>query len=72
MTPNNSVLLTIAETAEALRVSKSFLYVLARLGVLPTIRIGRGRMVRRSDVARFMQTGAPGVSVRGLRKVKAR
>jgi excisionase family DNA binding protein len=68
--PANSLLLSIAETAEALRVSKSFLYLLAKQNILPTIRIGHRRMIRRSDVQKFIQVGAPGAKVRTLRLVK--
>ncbi len=70
MIPNNSMLLSIAETAAELRVSKSFLYQLAKAGVLPTVRIGHRLLVRRSDIRRFIQTGAPEAKVRVLRLVK--
>ena len=70
MIPSNSLLLSISECAEALRVSKSFLYALARAGVLPTLRIGHRLLVRRSDIQRFIQTGAPDAKVRVLRLVK--
>lgn len=54
---NNSLLLTIAETAAELRVSKCFLYRLAKAGILPTVRLGRRCMVRRSDIMKFIQSG---------------
>jgi excisionase family DNA binding protein len=57
MTQSNSMLLTVAETAEELRVGRNFLYALVCSGVLPSIRMGRRRMIRRSDVLRFIQTG---------------
>lgn len=65
----NSLLLSIAETAEELRVSKTFLYLLASRGILPTVRVGHRRMVRRSDILKFIQTGTD-ASVRQLRAVK--
>jgi len=71
MIPNNSLLLSISECAEALRVSKSFLYALAKAGVLPTVRIGHRLLVRRSDVQRFIQVGAPDARVRQLWLVKS-
>jgi excisionase family DNA binding protein len=58
---NNSMLLSIAECAEELRVSKSFLYRLAAAGILPTLKLGRRRMVRRSDILRFIQSDTEGV-----------
>ena len=54
---NNSMLLTVAECAEELRVGRNFLYALVCSGVLPSIRMGRRRMIRRSDILRFIQTG---------------
>ena len=58
---NNSMLLSIAECAEELRVSESFLYRLAAAGILPTLKLGRRRMVRRSDILRFIQTDTEGL-----------
>ena len=58
---NSSMLLSIAECAEELRVSKSFLYRLAAVGILPTLKLGRRRMVRRSDILRFIQSDSEGV-----------
>ena len=57
MTMSNSMLLTVAECAEELRVGRSFLYALVASGVLPSIRMGRRRMIRRSDILKFIQTG---------------
>jgi excisionase family DNA binding protein len=54
------MLLSIAECAEELRVSKSFLYRLAAAGILPTLKLGRRRMVRRSDILRFIQKDSEG------------
>jgi excisionase family DNA binding protein len=68
MMNSNSMLLSVVETAELLRVSEEFIYALAKAGVLPSVRIGRRRMVRRADIAKFIEKGAPDVSVRGLRQ----
>lgn len=51
-------LLTIPEAQAALRVSRGFIYVLQRRGVLELVKLGRASRVRASDVARLAQAGA--------------
>lgn len=51
-------LLTIPEAQAALRVSRGFIYVLQKRGVLELVKLGRASRVRASDVARLAQAGA--------------
>jgi len=48
--PTGRLCLTVAETADALRVSPRQIYNLARDAGLPTIRLGGRRLIRRADL----------------------
>jgi len=48
--PTDRLCLTVAETADALRVSPRSIYTLAERQGLPTIRLGGRRLVRRADL----------------------
>ena len=59
-------LLKSDDIAQLLGVSKSFAYKLIRLGVLPSIRMGRSVRVRQEDLDQFIVTnvksGNPGIN----------
>lgn len=50
-------LLTVAEVASRLRVTRAAVYVLVRDGVLPTVRLGRRIRVARNVLAAFVEAG---------------
>jgi excisionase family DNA binding protein len=50
-------LLTVAETAETLRCGQTMVYQLLKDGRLPSVKIGRRRLVRAADVAEFIARG---------------
>lgn len=52
---------SITETASLLGISRGLAYELARRGELPTMQLGRRRVVPRSALARY---AGPGASVR--------
>lgn len=57
---NDSVVLTISECAELLRVSRGSAYEAARTGRLPTIRIGRRLLVPRVALEKMLsEAGKP-------------
>jgi len=51
---SHTLLLTVAESAEELRISRANLYKLMRSGAVPSIHIGQRRLIRRSDLAAFI------------------
>ena len=53
-------LLKSDEIAQLLGVSKSFAYKLIRLGILPSIRMGRSVRVRQEDLDQFIVTNIRG------------
>jgi len=54
----NSEILTVLEVALFLRVPKSTVYKLARLGVLPASKIGKHWRFLRRDIQGWMQRGS--------------
>jgi len=54
----DSEILTVLEVAHFLRVPKSTVYKLARLGVLPASKIGKHWRFLRRDIQGWMQKGA--------------
>ena len=51
--------LTIAETAKELGICRQFAYEAARLGDIPTIRIGRRVLVPRAALDRMLEEATP-------------
>lgn len=49
--------LTIAEAAPVLRISRNSTYEAARRGEIPTIRLGRRILVSRAALVRFLEAG---------------
>lgn len=49
------LLLTPEEAAETLAVSRSRIYELLGDGSLPSVRLGRARRIRHSDLVRFVE-----------------
>jgi excisionase family DNA binding protein len=49
-------LLTVSETIEILRVGRTTVNQLLWSGALPSIKVGRRRLVRRGDLERFLTT----------------
>ena len=47
-------LLTVAEVAEAMRVSNMTIYRLIKSGQLPAVRVGKNYRIRESDVDRYL------------------
>jgi excisionase family DNA binding protein len=56
----NGHILTVAEVAHFLRVPKSTVYKLARLGQIPASKIGKHWRFLRSDLQHWMETRANG------------
>ena len=56
MDPNDR-LLTVAEVAEALRVSTMTIYRMVKSGQLPATRVGRSYRFRRADVQGYLEKG---------------
>jgi excisionase family DNA binding protein len=54
-----NVLNTCQESAALLSISLSTLRRLIKLGLIPTVRIGRRHMIRSTDLLKFAQTGTP-------------
>jgi excisionase family DNA binding protein len=54
------LVLSISETASLLGISRSSAYELARRGELPTMQLGRRRVVPRSALAAFVAAGTAG------------
>lgn len=52
------ILLTPAEVAGTLKVSLPTVYRWMRGGALPSLRVGRGRRVRKNELDAFLQQGA--------------
>jgi len=50
----STLLLTVAETAEELRVARSTVYKFISSGELKSIHIGSRRLIRRSDLESFI------------------
>jgi excisionase family DNA binding protein len=48
-------ILTVAEVAKYLRISKAQAYVLTRRGEIPTIRVGQSPRVRRQDLPKYLE-----------------
>ncbi len=56
-TPTAGALLTVAEVADALRVSNMTVYRLIKAGDLPALRVGRNYRIRGADLATFLAAG---------------
>jgi excisionase family DNA binding protein len=54
-----SLLVTVEEATEELRISRSKVYEYIRSGALKTCVIGRRRLVRRADLERFVEDLQP-------------
>ena len=54
-----NVLNTCRESAALLSISLSTLRRLIKSGQIPTVRIGKRRMIRSADLLKFAQTGTP-------------
>ena len=52
--PTPSILLTPAEAATALAIGRSFLYELIADGTIPSVKIGRSRRIRRTDLEAYV------------------
>ena len=50
----SELLVTVEEAAQRLAVSRSYLYLLLRRGVLPSVTIGRARRVAVADLEVFV------------------
>lgn len=50
-------LLTVPETAELLRCGQTMVYQLLKDGRLASVKIGRRRLVKATDVYRFIEAG---------------
>ncbi|MFP4636418.1 MAG: helix-turn-helix domain-containing protein [Nitriliruptoraceae bacterium] len=50
-------LMTVAEVAEALRVSNMTVYRLIKSGELPALRVGKNYRIRESDLEAYLATG---------------
>jgi excisionase family DNA binding protein len=48
------IVMTVNEAARAARLSRSFLYLKIRSGDLPTLKVGRARRVRVSDLSAWL------------------
>lgn len=60
-TPLSEPLLTVAEVADALRVSNMTVYRLIKAGELPALRVGRNYRIRSTDLERFVASGSVAV-----------
>lgn len=54
--PPTPTMLTVAETAELLRCSKSLVYRMLGTGELPSVKLGRRRLIPRREVERITGT----------------
>ncbi len=68
----NSELLTIKEVAQTLRLSRAYCYVLVKSAILPSVWIGRKRLVRRATLEHVLKNGLPNVSYREARAIRGR
>ncbi len=50
-------MLTVEEAAERLRCSKTLVYAMLGDGRLPSVKVGRRRLLRAADVAQFVARG---------------
>jgi excisionase family DNA binding protein len=48
------LLLTVAEAARALSLSRSKLYLMVSAGAIPSVQLGRSRRIRASDLEEFV------------------
>lgn len=55
--PEVPTLLNVEETAEMLRCGKTLVYTMLGDGRLPSVKVGRRRLVRAADVAKFVARG---------------
>ncbi|MCL4264780.1 MAG: helix-turn-helix domain-containing protein [Anaerolineae bacterium] len=52
------LILTIPETAEYLKLSKSKVYAMAQRGEIPTIRIGKNVRIRITDLKKWLEANS--------------
>lgn len=60
MTEGQRELMTVAEAATELRISRDGCYDLVRRGKLPHVRIGRAIRIPRAQLARWVETNIVG------------
>lgn len=56
--PAISRLMTVAEVASLMRVSRMTVYRLIRRGLLRAVRVGRNYRVREEDLSQYLETSA--------------
>jgi excisionase family DNA binding protein len=58
----SELMLTVDETATALRISKSYAKKLIAAGVVPSVRVGRCRRVRADDLGAYIARLEPDIA----------
>lgn len=71
MTPRSTgkLLLTVEEAAQELSIGRSLLYEHLLRGDVPSVKLGRCRRIRRSDLEDFVAALAGGEVQKSLRKI---
>lgn len=62
MNESDSLVLTPAETAKLLRIGRGTVYEQIRLGVIPSIRMGRRILVPKAPLMKMLETAKVNVS----------
>ena len=58
MLTDSRLVVTIAEAAKLLGISRSFAYELVKRGELPVVRLGRRQLVPKESLSRLMESAA--------------
>ena len=57
MLTDSRLVVTIAEAAKLLGISRSFAYVLVKRGELPVVRLGHRQLVPKESLSRLIESG---------------
>ena len=65
------ILVSVAQAAELLSISKRSVHTLVSKGALPCVRVGTRKLIRTSDLLAFAKRGTNPVALRAVENVAA-
>lgn len=67
----NRILVSVAEAAQLLSISKRSVHTLVSKGCLPCVRVGTRKLIRTSDLLTFAKHGTNPVALRAVEAITA-
>lgn len=67
----SKLLVSVAEAADLLSISKRSVHTLVSKGALPCVRVGTRKLIRTSDLLAFAKRGTNAVALRAVESVES-